>query len=62
MRIIQHKTKIQEYWSAWYAWHPVQCELANGEYAWVMLEQVERKQTYGYGGTQWRYREALREK
>lgn len=50
--------KIKEpTWLKWFAWYPVCTELADGTSATVWLETIERKQTQGYGGPSWRYRE-----
>jgi len=51
------RRNLQEEWTQWFAWYPVVCEMADGNGAVVWLEQVERKETYGYGGPQWRHRE-----
>ena len=59
MRIYQKARVLKEMWCSWFAWHPVQCEMGDGRAAWVFGEMVERKETYGYGGASWRYREIL---
>jgi len=59
MRIYQSSMQLREKWESWFAWHPVQVEMADGRHAWVIAETVERKEIIGYGGAQWRYRERL---
>lgn len=59
MRIYQTARRVREEWTPWFAWFPVQCEMADGRCAWLFMEKTERKETYGYGGPSWRYRELL---
>lgn len=49
----------KEYWVPWFAWYPVSVEFASMECGFVWLETVERKEIYGYGGKQYRYRELI---
>ena len=46
-----------EYWTEWFAWYPVDCEMCDGTVSVVWLETVEQRGTYGYGSISWRYRE-----
>lgn len=59
MKIYIKDKKLEDTWKPWFAWHPVQLELASGKYAWVWLETVERREAHGYGGYQWRHRERV---
>lgn len=53
---------MQEFWAPWFAWYPVSVELADGTYATVWLETIERKEYIDYGGPCWRYRELVNQK
>ena len=57
--VIQKPMKIREQWEPWFAWHPAGIEFADGSWGVVWLNKIERKETIGYGGVQWRYRELL---
>lgn len=41
------------------AWHPVTVEMADGTFCWMFCEMVERRESAGYKGAEWRYREYL---
>lgn len=59
MRLYSTPRPIRRDWRVWFAWHPVNCEMADGRKAMVWLEEVERSETVGYGGFCWRHRERL---
>lgn len=61
MRIYEDDKPVPnlEEWHRWFAWHPCKAEMADGRNALIVLEPVERKGVYGYGGWTWRYREPV---
>jgi len=61
MKILRKGRRLNEKWMPWFAWFPISVEVASGPYqwAWIWLDTVERKQTIGYGGVSYRYREIV---
>lgn len=41
----------------WFAWYPVTVGTHNQQKKWVWLEKVIRERTYGWGGSNWEYKE-----